>query len=429
MGEQTRPTGPARPAPSGDPLAPVGPGLETAGLRPAPALGEGTLYIGNEVFSYDSRRQSLSTPDGDVVRSGAVLTDRRTGQTGLYVGTSISGGGLAFAGDPNTQGFVAAGTLTNGVDRLSLGVAGSPATGAYQGFGSLRLDDVQFDLRAVRTATGTGGGATATWHGDAGRSASAGLQYDPDGTWRLSGGVNGGEQGPRVDGTVTLRPGHRAGVDVRASMPIDQALRVGGNASVGTDGAYAIGANVRYNLSEQITAEGSIGHRRDASGRNVTEGSGSIGYTSPRDGISAGLRGSYNSEGEASLMFRFNIPLGPRGPSGRGDQRSAVELPLPRPLDPGAPGAQDPATPGQAPRAVAAAPTGPTSSLLDGLLAGDPEAMARARNHPASQDMRRQAVAEVDAQQAATQAQTQAQTPDRNPSPASPPSHGARSLA
>lgn len=128
--------------PSQDPLSVLGPGLGAAGLTapvtlPGRSEGSGITWSGNTPLLGHFQRQTIAGADGSVTSIGATLTDPRTGAVSGFAGGSTGPFNLAIGGNQN--GFVVAGSQTNGVDTLSLGVAGNLQTQTYTGFGSLQL--------------------------------------------------------------------------------------------------------------------------------------------------------------------------------------------------------------------------------------------------------------------------------------------------
>ncbi|QWF17348.1 hypothetical protein [Lysobacter capsici] len=434
------PTGPVpgfRIPPSQDPLSVLGPGLGPAGLTapvtlPGRSEGSGIAWSGNTPLFGHFQRQTIAGPDGSVTSLGATLTDPRNGVVSGFAGASNGPTTLAIGGNPN--GFVVAGSRTDGVDRLSLGVAGNLQTNTYTGFGSLQLGTSQLSALYSQSPTGSVASLDARHELGGGRVLSGGIRHDSGtDTTGLNAAFNGGPGGFNLSTAVTRSP-QGTGVEASASQAFgtDNWLRVGASAAFNPGGAYRFGPTLDTTLAPNLTASGRLNFERDQGGRQTFGGQAEINYREPSSGVSFFGRVATDGRG-TSGVFGLTIPLGGGGGgSTRGLPSGGAEFRLPDPAPnrdaPDRRSALEPRTPveGRAPTGPRTASAGgDANALLDGLIAGDRNALDAARNLPAGQDMRRQAVATVDRQEQQQAAQApetqQAVQPDA-------PSRGARSI-
>lgn len=423
--------------PSQDPLSVLNPGLGPAGLTAPVTLsgrseGSGIAWSGNTPLFGRFERQTIAGPDGSVTSIGATLTDPRNGVVSGFAGASNGPTTLAIGGNPN--GFVIAGSRTDGVDRLSLGVAGNLQSNTYTGFGSLQLETSQLSGLYSQSPTGSIASLDARHEFGGGRVLSGGIRHDSGtDTTGLSAAFNGGPGGFNLSTVVTRSP-QGTGVEASASQAFgtDNWLRVGASAAFNPGGAYRFGPTAEATLAPNLTASGRLNFERDQGGRQTFGGQAEINYREPSSGVSFFARGSTDGR-STSGVFGLTIPLGGGGGGGgsRGLPTGGSEFRLPDPAPtrdrPDQRSALEPQTPveGRAPAGPRTASAGSdANALLDGLIAGDRGALDAARNLPAGQDLRRQAVATVDRQeqQAAQVLETQqAVQPDA-------PSRGARSI-
>lgn len=410
--------------PAQDPLGVLGPGLGSAGLTAPvilPGRPEGSAYAwsGNTPLSGHFQRQTVTGPDGSVTSIGATLTDPRTGAVSGFAGAS--NGPLTLAIGGHQTGLVVAGRQTDGVDSLSLGVAGNLQTQTYTGFGSLQLGVNQWTAQYAQSPAGASASLSAARDLGGGTSLSAGVNYNgATETTRFNGAYVGGAQGFNLNGAVVLSPqGTR--IEAAATAPplgTNDWLRLGVAGSVGPGDAHSYGPTVSATLAPGLTATGQARFERDLTGRDSFTAGADFRYRMPDTNFSVRAGGSVTDgrpQGYIGFDLTFPFGGGSRAPAPSRDplpdRRSALEPPAP---------------------VEGRAPTGPrTASVADdpnalvaGLMAGDRGALDAARNLPAGQEMRRQAVATVDRQeQQATQAleAQQAVQPDA-------PSRGARSI-
>lgn len=414
--------------PSQDPLSVLGPGLGPAGLTapvtlPGRSEGSGITWSGNTPLLGHFQRQTITGPDGSVTSIGATLTDPRTGAVSGFAGGSTGPFNLAIGG--NQSGFVVAGSQTNGVDTLSLGVAGNLQTNTYTGFGSLQLGVNQWTVQYAQSPAGANASLGAARDLGGGTSLSAGVNYNgATDTTRFNGAYIGGTNGFNLNGAVVLSPqGTRIeGAAVAPPLGTNDWLRLGVTGSIGPGDAHSYGPTVSATLAPGLTANGRALFERDLTGRDSFTAGADFRYRMPDSNFSVRAGGSV-TDGRPQGYIGFDLIL-PFGASSRSPAPSKDQLPDRRSaLEP-----QQPQTPVEG-----RAPTGPRTAsaggdphaLLAGLMAGDRSALDAARNLPAGQDLRRQAVATVDRQeqQAAAQAPEtqQAVQPDA-------PSRGARSI-
>lgn len=409
--------------PSQDPLSVLGPGLGAAGLTapvtlPGRSEGSGITWSGNTPLLGHFQRQTIAGADGSVTSIGATLTDPRTGAVSGFAGGSTGPFNLAIGGNQN--GFVVAGSQTNGVDTLSLGVAGNLQTQTYTGFGSLQLGVNQWTVQYAQSPAGASASLGAARDLGGGTSLSAGVNYNgATDTTRFNGAYAGGPQGFNLNGAVVLSPqGTRIEGAANAPLGTNDWLRVGLAGSVGPGDAHSYGPTVSATLAPGFTATGQARFERDLSGRDSFTAGADLRYRVPDSPFSLRAGGSVTDgrpQGYIGFDLTFPFGGGSRSPAPTRDhlpdRRSAVE----------------PSTPveGRAPTGPrTASATDDPNALIHGLMTGDRGALDAARNLPAGQEMRRQAVAAVDRQeqQAAQAPETQqAVQPDA-------PSRGARSI-
>ncbi|WP_157476331.1 hypothetical protein [Lysobacter sp. Root690] len=409
--------------PSQDPLSVLGPGLGAAGLTapvtlPGRSEGSGITWSGNTPLLGHFQRQTITGADGSVTSIGATLTDPRNGVVSGYAGASTGPFNLAIGG--NSNGFVAAGSQTNGVDTLSLGVAGNLQTQTYTGFGSLQLGVNQWTAQYSQSPAGASASLGAARDLGGGTSLSAGVNYNgATDTTRFNGAYAGGAHGFNLNGAVVLSPqGTRIEGAANAPLGTNDWLRLGVAGSVGPGDAHSYGPTVSATLAPGLTANGQARFERDLTGRDSFTAGADFRYRMPDSPFSVRAGGSVTDgrpQGYIGFDLTFPFGGGSRSPAPSRDhlpdRRSALEPPAP--VEGRAP---------TGPRTASAADD--PNALIHGLMTGDRGALDAARNLPAGQEMRRQAVATVDRQeqQAAQAPETQqAVQPDA-------PSRGARSI-
>lgn len=444
------PPSPGRPAPASDPLGTaLGPILGTVSPQrpPNPAgSGPGTAsqvqFDGNQPLFSGGERQTQggafpsTTFGGYVSRPGG-------GDMRIFAGSSDGPTTFAFAGRQDTGAFALGLRLSDGTHGLGAGYANNPQTHTQAGFVRLDADRLQLTAQGSFAPNGNQFTLDGRYSLEGGRAVTANGAFN-DGTreWRAGVGYNGGTGGTNLSGTVIGNP-QGVGGSFDFNTQLGTGLRGGAQGNYQPSGTWSVGPRFNLELGNGWTANAGANVLRDANHR--VSGNGEVGVSryDERSGMRLNFNAGADTNGSYNARVGVTVPLDSIGelfgggrrhrssappppgsglteppPATRGlDQRSAVE-PQAQPGDGAA-----------APRRTASAAGGDTNALLDGLLSRDPNAQAAARNHPAAQEMRGQAVAEADRQQATQQQVAQAApTQDTAPVQANP-SHGARSLS
>lgn len=441
------PRAPDRPPPASDPVGvTLGPILGTVSAqRPPnpPGSGSGTanqvLWDGSTpLLSGAERQTSLG------ITSYGGYVPRADGQgMRLFAGVSDGPTSLGFAGDQRTGAFALGLREGNQTYGVGLGFASNPQTQTQAGYLRLDLDRLQLTGQGTFAPAGNQYALDGRYQLGGGGSISAGGMYN-DGTqaWRVNGAYSSGPGGTNVAASLSGTPqgvGGSASFDTAFGPLGSGLLRGGAQGSLDPNGAWRLGPRLNLEYSNGLSSSLGVDATRDAAGRNGARVDLGLNYTDQRSGARIGVTAGTDFDRGHSVNLGVTIPLDSIfGGGGRSRQRMAPpsegDLSVPPPIrDRGGSSALQPQSslPGDgaaAPRRSASA--NDAHSLLDGMIARDPVALAAARDQPAGQDLRAQAVATVDRQQAQQAQPTQqaaliADTPD---APANP-SRGARSLS
>ncbi|QQP94963.1 hypothetical protein [Lysobacter enzymogenes] len=447
------PPSPTRPAPASDPLGTaLGPILSTVSPQrpPNPAgSGPGTAsqvqFDGNQPLFSGGERQTQGGAFPSTAFGGYVSRPGG-GDLRIFAGSSDGPTTFAFAGRQDTGAFGLGLRLTDGTNGLGAGYANNPQTQTQTGFVRLDADRLQLTAQGSFAPNGNQFTLDGRYSLEGGRSVAAnGAFNDGSREWRAGLGYNGGTGGTNLSGTVIGNP-QGVGGSFDFNTQLGTGVRGGAQGNYQPSGTWSVGprfnlelgdgwsatagANVLRDANRRISGNGELGVSRydERSGARFNLSAGAdtnggynarVGVTFTLDSIGSLFSGGSRHRSVAPPPSDIGLPsprTDPPPATPRLDQRSAVE-PQAQPGDGAA-----------APRRTASAAGGDTNALLDGLMSGDPNARAAARNHPAAQEMLGQATAEANRQQAAQQQVAQAPTQETAPAQANP-SHGARSLS
>lgn len=434
------PPSPGRPAPNPDPLgAALGPilGTVSATRPPSPSgSGPGTAsqvqFEGNQpVFSGGERQVEAGA--FPATRFGGYVARPGGEDVRVFAGVSDGPTTFAFAGRQDTGAFGLGLRLGDATHGVAAGYARNPQ--AQAGFVRLDADRLQLTAQGSFTPNGNQYTLDGRYRLDDGRSITANGAFN-DGTrdWRAGLGYTDRPGGTHFSGALTGSP-QGLGGSVSVDTQLAAGLRGGAQGAYQPNGTWNVGPRFNLELGDGWRANVGANVLRDAQAR--TGGNVELGISrfDERSGMRLNFSAGVDTFGGYSGRIGVTLPLD--SIFGGGERRSRTSAPPPPAV-----GLPEPAAPARGldrtsavsppPGDAAAAPqrsasAAQMSNLLDAMGAGDRDALAAARNHPAGQELRAQAVAEADRQQAQQVQPQVAQAQEPAPEQANP-SRGARSL-